>query len=370
MNSDNSSKSNEAVLALAPKFSCLITCYNREPFIRSVIENAFAQEFAPSLEIVIIDDCSTDRSWEIIQEMVTGYQGPFRVIHHRNTENRGLAGSINQGVALASGDWIVCMEGDDIYPANRCTQVLEAVQKHPDILLIAGSCRNITQDGKPFSFRGYNDTAYTQAADIPESLLLSTPDERKHCALRTPGKPQTSAYGTALSFHRKLYDVFGPIPETPRPLHDPTLELRALMLGSVYGERQIVVDYRMHTTNLFNRTHSGDSKMRQLINGEKFWSKTVSYLLFSMQVNLADMDYCQRNHLSDWPDESFDQLRQQRRSLLNAHQLRYQWWECSWLERVRRIFRYRNRPANFKWWPIIRLVPLPLFALIKAAVKN
>ena len=56
-----------------------LLAYNQEPFIREAVEGALAQTYAP-LEIILSDDCSTDRTFEIMQETVAAYRGPHKVV--------------------------------------------------------------------------------------------------------------------------------------------------------------------------------------------------------------------------------------------------------------------------------------------------
>src|SRR5215208_5561829 len=74
-----------------PLVSFALLTYNHEKFIRDAVSAAFAQTYQP-LEIIISDDCSTDQTFEIVQEMVLAYTGEHRVVLRRNPENLGADG--------------------------------------------------------------------------------------------------------------------------------------------------------------------------------------------------------------------------------------------------------------------------------------
>ncbi len=93
-----------------PLITFAIFAYNQEKYIRDAIEGAFAQDYSP-LEIIISDDCSTDHTFEIIQQMVDEYSGPNVVRLNRNTDNLGLIAHVNKVFELANGDWIVAAAG-------------------------------------------------------------------------------------------------------------------------------------------------------------------------------------------------------------------------------------------------------------------
>jgi cellulose synthase/poly-beta-1,6-N-acetylglucosamine synthase-like glycosyltransferase len=63
----------------SPLITLFVYAFNHEKFIREAVEGAFAQTYNP-LEIILSDDCSTDRTYEIMQEMAERYSGPHKVI--------------------------------------------------------------------------------------------------------------------------------------------------------------------------------------------------------------------------------------------------------------------------------------------------
>ena len=101
----------------------LIT-YNQEKYIREAVEGAFAQTYSP-MEIVISDDCSTDGTFRIIEEMCEKYGGQHKIVVNRNSRNLGLIGHINKITALSSGELIICAAGDDISLPHRTEKVVE-----------------------------------------------------------------------------------------------------------------------------------------------------------------------------------------------------------------------------------------------------
>ncbi len=67
-----------------PLVTFYVITYNQARFVREAVESALAQTYSP-IEILLSDDCSTDGTFEIIQETVKGYSGPHTVILNRNT---------------------------------------------------------------------------------------------------------------------------------------------------------------------------------------------------------------------------------------------------------------------------------------------
>ena len=86
--------------------SFVLIAYNQEAFIKEACEAALNQMGEP-IEIILSDDCSTDDTFQIMQDVVRAYKGSHRVQLNRTTRNVGLIEHINQVVELSSGDVIV-----------------------------------------------------------------------------------------------------------------------------------------------------------------------------------------------------------------------------------------------------------------------
>lgn len=69
--------------------SFALLAYKQEQYIREAVEGAFSQTYSP-LEIILSDDCSPDRTFDIIQEMAAKYTGPHKVVLNRNPQNFGI----------------------------------------------------------------------------------------------------------------------------------------------------------------------------------------------------------------------------------------------------------------------------------------
>lgn len=116
--------SNETVVNEKPLVTFALFAYNQEKYIREAVEGALAQTYSP-LQIILSDDCSSDRTFEIIQEMVAEYAGPHEILLNRNEPNLGLAGHINYVMSLAKGELIVVAAGDDISLPIRVESLLK-----------------------------------------------------------------------------------------------------------------------------------------------------------------------------------------------------------------------------------------------------
>ena len=98
-----------------PLISIGITCYNAELTIKKAIQSAIDQTWI-NKEIVIVDDYSTDNSSSIIRNFIE----KFEFIHYyQNKKNIGVAGSRNNIIKYANGDYIAFFDDDDVSNINR-----------------------------------------------------------------------------------------------------------------------------------------------------------------------------------------------------------------------------------------------------------
>lgn len=107
-----------------PKVSLIICSYNQEAYIREAVESALLQTYSP-IEIIISDDCSTDSTFPIIQEMVAKYTGKNTIIINRNGQNMGLIEHVNKVFGMATGDLVIGSAGDDVSLPERVETLMQ-----------------------------------------------------------------------------------------------------------------------------------------------------------------------------------------------------------------------------------------------------
>lgn len=112
---------------LSPKVSVIMPVYNGQDYLSQAIESILNQTFT-DFEFIIIDDGSTDNSFNIIQS----YYDP-RIVLIRNETNLKLIASLNKGLNLAKGKYIARMDADDISLPGRLAKQVEFMDKNPSI---------------------------------------------------------------------------------------------------------------------------------------------------------------------------------------------------------------------------------------------
>ncbi|MEE6206926.1 MAG: glycosyltransferase family 2 protein [Alphaproteobacteria bacterium] len=111
-----------------PKVSVILTTYNAEKYVDSVIP-MFLQSELDDFELVVIDDQSSDKTWNMLQEWKKE-DGRIRI--YRNAKNLGICGNRNRGLELARGKYIAMMDPDDISLPRRLKVSAEYLDAHPE----------------------------------------------------------------------------------------------------------------------------------------------------------------------------------------------------------------------------------------------
>lgn len=109
-----------------PLITVIIPVYNLEKFIGKCLDSILSQTYK-NLEIIVIDDCSTDNSLKIINGYSAIYKN-IKVIH--NSQNMGVATSRNLGLNCANGDYIYFIDGDDWIHPETLSTLLSLIKKY------------------------------------------------------------------------------------------------------------------------------------------------------------------------------------------------------------------------------------------------
>ncbi|HEX8452819.1 MAG TPA: glycosyltransferase family A protein [Longimicrobium sp.] len=117
--------SNETLQVLV---SVVTACHNAEPFVAETIESVLAQTH-PAVEHVLVDDASTDGSWEVIERYAAAH--PHRVRALRLDANRGGCFARNRGAEQARGGFLMFLDADDLIAPDTLAALADSVRDVP-----------------------------------------------------------------------------------------------------------------------------------------------------------------------------------------------------------------------------------------------
>lgn len=209
-----------------PLITFVVMAYNQEGYIREAVEGAFSQAYSP-LEIILSDDCSSDKTFDIMQKMVAEYHGPHTIILNRNETNQGIGGHVNRLVELSKGELIVGSAGDDISLPERTQRTYEAWEaSNREAYSIFSNAVIIDENGIEKGLR------FSDKPEIPNTIN----DSLRALTCRVTGCTH--------AFHKDLFIKFGDM-SANIIMEDNVIPFRALLLNKkIVYINDVLVKYR------------------------------------------------------------------------------------------------------------------------------
>jgi Glycosyl transferase family 2 len=135
----------ELALGRQPRVSVIITCYNYGQFLPDAVNSALSQERVEP-EIVVVDDASTDDSADVAERLARSDPRVAVIRHHSNT---GQVDAFNDGLAAASGEFIVRLDADDLLTPGSLARSVALFDSFPHVGLVYGHPLHFTTDMRP-----------------------------------------------------------------------------------------------------------------------------------------------------------------------------------------------------------------------------
>lgn len=121
-----------------PQVSCIIIFWNAEKYLGEAIESVFAQTY-PNLELLLVDDGSTDGGTVIAREVAQKFPARVRYLEHEGHANRGMSASRNLGIQHASGQYVTFLDADDRWTGQPFAEMRRMLEDHPEAMLAYGA---------------------------------------------------------------------------------------------------------------------------------------------------------------------------------------------------------------------------------------
>jgi glycosyltransferase involved in cell wall biosynthesis len=214
--------------------------YNCQQYVAEAVESILHQRFT-DFELIIIDDVSTDKTFEIISAI----HDP-RVKLIRKERNTGYTESLNYGLSLATGELIARMDGDDISMKERFTKQVNFLDQNPEVI----ACGTW--------FMLMNDKRVINHPFNPEHLKVTLMD---YCAI---GHPTVMFRKDKMNELGYTYNAF------MEPAEDYDLWTRLAAHGKLANIPEVLLHYRVHNNQVSStrlkvqQEHARQSQVRML----------------------------------------------------------------------------------------------------------
>lgn len=211
--------------------SVIVPVFNGEKYLGEAIESILAQR-QPNLEILVVDDGSTDGSARI----AAGFADHVRLIQQ---PNRGVASARNRGIKLAQSDILAFLDADDCFTPDKFKLQLQKLLLNPDAGIILGMFRNTTL-----------------LSQLPTNAPV-TPDQ-------DDGRFFTS-FGCAL-IRKSVFDKVGLLSESMRLAEDWDWFTRAREARIRFiMHKNVVLNRRLHDRNLTREASNAPNFVMEMI---------------------------------------------------------------------------------------------------------
>ncbi|MEM3434200.1 MAG: glycosyltransferase [Candidatus Methanomethyliaceae archaeon] len=227
-----------------PRVSVIIPSYNHAHFISEAIQSVLNQT-EKDLELIVVDDGSTDESWSILNRIS---DTRFRAIFQ---EHQGAHAALNRGLQEAQGVYLAILNSDDAYYPQRLKLLAQVLESRRDLGLIGSFIEVIDSRGQTLGVKhGYKDL---------EPWILSHPDRGFRFSDDQRGALLTENFFATTSnfvFKRGLYEQIGGFREL-RYAHDWDFLLRASLVSLVEVFPEVLLRYRVHSKNTIRQDMVG-----------------------------------------------------------------------------------------------------------------
>lgn len=220
-----------------PRVSVLIPVYNAERYLSSAIESVLCQSYR-DLEIIAIDDGSTDLSASILKDFAT--RDPRVIVISQR--NAGISAALNRGLTAATGSYVARMDADDLMSPERIAVQVAFLDENPDVGFCSSSINLIDENGVVFDT--YRPEPVTRAS------LSQMIKSRETITYTHPTVTFRTAIGRSVGGYRSEFE----------PCEDMDFFSRFITSGHLgLVIPKLLLDYRVHSGSI-----SGSKTARQI----------------------------------------------------------------------------------------------------------
>ena len=239
-----------------PTVTVIVPNYNHARFLRQRIDSILAQTFQ-DFELILLDDCSTDESREILRE----YASDPRVRTEFNEANSGSTfKQWNKGVRLARGKYIWLAESDDYADRRFLARLVALLDADPKVIIAYCRSWRVSDEGKQ------DDFAYPllDAADLPrwssDFCADGTEECRRYFVIANLVRNASSAV-----FRKAVYERIGGADESLRLCGDWKLWAGMALCGRMAYVSEPLNYYRLHQGSVWGQSRDGALEIAEVL---------------------------------------------------------------------------------------------------------
>jgi glycosyltransferase involved in cell wall biosynthesis len=245
--------------------SVILLCYNHEKFVAEALDGVLSQTYWP-LDIVIVDDCSSDGTAEIIDAKLSGRADRADVRFIRNPQNLQWWAACEIALKAAQADFIVLSCGDDVMLPDMVAN-MAGVWRKDNVSLVTTNVQYIDEDSNLLG-----RTARDCNAPADDSFETLARDGANACC-----------FGAAIGFEREIYSTFG-LPPAHLGAFDIMLPFYAYLLKGARFVRKPLLKYRVHGQNSsLSLIAEKSNGVERLLANERIFNCHLAHAVFMQE---------------------------------------------------------------------------------------
>ena len=276
------------------KCSVALCTYNGEKFITEQLDSILRQTLQVD-EIVICDDRSTDRTFEILREYQQKY--PEKIRLYLNEENLRSVKNFEKAIRLCTNEIIFLSDQDDVWLPEKVETVLNYFEKNPETQVLATNGFGIDEDGNLLK----NMVAIW---DIPELLRKKSHDINYFFLIAFYGNIAT---GATMSLRREFLEEIIPFPIIETLHHDEWIAL----ISSANSRFELINDklikYRIHQNQQVGNVFCDEKDLDLILKNYRYFEIEKSFSTYKYILKILSQR--KRENSAIHPDEQYEKVR-------------------------------------------------------------
>lgn len=246
------------------KISVALCTYNGAEFLPAQLESFLNQTRLPA-ELVISDDCSTDKTVALVEDFAK--TAPFAVRLEINEKNLGSTKNFEQTIARCAGELIFLADQDDVWLPKKIERIESEFARDSNAALIFSDAELVSENLEPF---GHTLWDYTFPAEMRKDAGAGKMAE---FLLR-----QNVVTGATAAFRTECREMFMPIPDdVPNLIHDGWIALAIANFAEVAFINESLIKYRQHSRQQLGLNIQSKEK-KSYTEREKFFDDSIRFL--------------------------------------------------------------------------------------------
>lgn len=253
-----------------PLVSIIIPCYNHEHYIQDCIQSVIDQSYL-NIELIIIDDGSSDNSCLKIQEMISSCEERFVRFEFRKRSNKGLSATLNEAIIWTEGKYFAALASDDQILSNKIDIQVRFMEKTPDVVALFAGANYIDENNKTIKSNNLEEKEY-----IFEKIFLN------ECQFYAPTQLMKTETLKNTGGYRE--DIL---------VEDWYMWLKMAERGKIYCLSENLANYRIHSENTTKKSkfiYEHNLKTLSIYTTHRFYKQAYAKLRWTYIIWTGQQD--------------------------------------------------------------------------------